>query len=349
MTGASVASGVPELEALARARLLVEPALRQTVSGLHPSLRLICEYTFGWCAADGTPASRSGGKALRPALCMLAAEAAGGRAEDAVPAAVAVELLHAFSLVHDDIMDGDEVRRHRPTAWKAYGTGPAVLAGDAMLALALSTVAEVGGDSGKAAQCALAETLGELVRGQAEDVAFEARPWTGRKAVTVPEYLAMAGAKTGSLLGCAPAMGAALAGAPASAVEALDRFGRSLGLCFQVVDDILGIWGHPQLTGKPVFSDLIRGKKTLPVLMALAADSPASAQLARLLRVSRPSRDLAGRAAPLIEEAGGRAEAQDTARRYLHDALRHLKSTRLTGGPVVGLRDLAVSLLNRAA
>ncbi|MEU6708123.1 polyprenyl synthetase family protein [Streptomyces wuyuanensis] len=348
MAGASPPSPVPELEALSRARLLVEPALRQTVGQLHPSLRRICEYAFGWCEVDGSPTLSGGGKLLRPGLCVLAAESVGGRPDAAVPGAVAAELLHAFSLVHDDIMDGDELRRHRPTVWKAFGIGPAVLSGDAMLALAMSTVADVSGDCGRTAQRALARTLEELVRGQAEDLAFEERSWVGPDAVTVSEYLAMANAKTGALLGCASAMGAALAGAPGYVVEALDHFGRDLGLCFQVVDDILGIWGHPEITGKPIFSDLIRGKKTLPVLMALAADSCASTPIAELLQRDRLPGGLSRDAACLIEEAGGRAEAQDTARRYLQDALCHLRSARLTGSSVVELADLAISMLDRA-
>lgn len=235
---------------------------------------------------------------------MLGAEAAGGSGADAVLGAVAVELIHTFSLIHDDIMDGDETCRRLPTLWKAYGTGPAVLAGDALFALAVSTLAEAPGPGGAAAVRQLAGALGDLVNGQAQDLLFESRPWTGPGAVLPHEYRSMATHKTGSLLGCAAALGAVLAGAPASTVEALDLAGRHVGVAFQAVDDLLGIWGDPQVTGKPVHSDLRRLKKTYPVLAALSADHPAARRLEALLTSAGPLDDLtARRAAELIDEA----------------------------------------------
>ncbi|GDY79119.1 hypothetical protein SAV31267_086040 [Streptomyces avermitilis] len=175
--------------------------------------------------------------------------------------------MHTFSLLHDDIMDGDAMRRGRPALWKAYGTGPAVLAGDALFALAVQTLTTA---SAPGAAHRLSAALGDLVRGQADDLLFAHRPWTGPEAVSVAEYEAMAEHKTGSLLGCALALGAHLAGAPEETAAVLDRTGRHLGVAFQIVDDLLGIWGDPAVTGKPVHGDLRQGKKTFPVLAALA-------------------------------------------------------------------------------
>ncbi|WP_031039779.1 polyprenyl synthetase family protein, partial [Streptomyces sp. NRRL WC-3774] len=237
------------------------------------------------------------------------AEAAGAPGRAGVPAAVAVELVHVFSLLHDDIMDGDPARRGRPTVWKAYGTGPAVLAGDALLALAVETLA----DAGSGALRLLSAALSDLVRGQADDLLFATRPWTGPERVRPDEYRIMAEHKTGALLGCAAALGALLGGASPAAVASLDRAGRHLGVAFQIVDDVLGIWGDPLVTGKPVHGDLRERKKTFPVLAALDSPSPAAARLARLLESDGAPQEIAA----LVEECGGRAAALAEARRRM--------------------------------
>ncbi|WP_030741375.1 polyprenyl synthetase family protein [Streptomyces sp. NRRL S-31] len=291
---------------LARCRELVRPRLREAVERLHPWVAEMAAYSFGWCEVGGAPATAPGGKGVRQALAVLGAEAAGADGRRGVPAAVAVELVHAFSLLHDDIMDGDATRRRRPAVWQAYGTGPAVLAGDALFALAVDAVAAAPEGPGAVRQ--LSAALADLVRGQADDLLFAARPWTGPQRVTAREYRAMAEGKTGALLGCALALGAALGGAPRDTVAALDRAGRHLGVAFQLVDDVLGIWGDPAVTGKPVGGDLREGKKTFPVLAALA--SPAARRLPALLGSAEHARE----AAALVEAAGGRTAALAEAR-----------------------------------
>ncbi|WP_326682323.1 polyprenyl synthetase family protein [Streptomyces sp. NBC_01237] len=310
---------------LARCRDLVRPALAQAVGRLHPWHAGMAAFSLGWSDVDGSPLPGSQGKGIRQALAVLGAEAAGAPGREAVVGAVAVELIHTFSLLHDDIMDGDETRRQRPTVWKAYGTGPAVLAGDALFALAVQTLADAPGGSGAPAVRRLASALSDLVRGQAEDLLFESRPWTGPGAVRPHEYRSMAEHKTGALLGCAAGLGAVLAGAPADTADALDRAGRHLGVAFQAVDDLLGIWGDPQTTGKPVHSDLRRRKKTYPVLAALAADHPAARRLEVLLHAGGPlDDDAARRAAGLIEEAGGRTATVVEAHEHLAAARESL-------------------------
>jgi geranylgeranyl diphosphate synthase, type I len=264
------------LDILTRCRTLVEPALQTAVHRLHPWLQRMAGFSFGWCDLEGTPRAGTGvsGKGVRQALAVLSAEAAGSSATTALPGAVAVELVHAYSLIHDDIMDGDETRRHRVTLWKAYGTGPALLTGDALFALAVETVAGTRSEHAMAAMSHLAITLTDLACGQAEDIEFETRPWVGAEAVSVDEYRAMADRKTGSLLSCAAAIGAVLAGAPPPVVGALALAAPHLGQVFQAVDDLLGVWGDPSITGKPVFNDLRRGKKLFPSSPPSAAILP---------------------------------------------------------------------------
>lgn len=326
-------------QVLDRCRALVRPALREAVGRTHPWVGEMAAYSFGWCEVGGAPAAASGGKGVRQALAVLGAEAAGAPGGVAVPGAVAVELVHTFSLLHDDIMDGDEARRRRPTVWKAYGTGPAVLAGDALFALAVETLAVEA--AGPQAVRLLSVALQDLVRGQADDLLFATRPWTGPERVRPDEYRTMAEHKTGALLGCAAALGALLGGAPPATVAALDRAGRHLGIAFQMVDDLLGIWGDPAVTGKPVYGDLRERKKTFPVLAAL--DSPAAGRLCALLESGVDPAE----AAVLIEESGGRSAALAQARRHVTAVETALADVSLEARAAEELRALLDFLVRR--
>ncbi|MFK4148780.1 polyprenyl synthetase family protein [Streptomyces sp. NPDC004065] len=334
-----VVGGMPDV--LDRCRELVRPALVEAVRRLHPWVGEMAAYAFGWCEAGGAPAAAPGGKGVRQALAVLGAEAAGAPGRAGVAAAVAVELVHTFSLLHDDIMDGDATRRGRPAVWKEYGTGPAVLAGDALFALAVETLARTPG--GPAVVRRLSATLVDLLRGQADDLLFATRPWRGPERVRPPEYRVMAEHKTGALLGCAAALGAALGGATPATADALDRFGRHLGVAFQLVDDVLGLWGDPAVTGKPVHADLRERKKTFPVLAALDAPHPAASRLAALLESDGDPAE----AAALAEAAGGRAAALAEARRHVAAAGAALSGVPLDAGACAGLRALPAFLLAR--
>uniref|UniRef100_UPI0013C2CBF8 polyprenyl synthetase family protein n=1 Tax=Allorhizocola rhizosphaerae TaxID=1872709 RepID=UPI0013C2CBF8 len=290
--------------ALHRGRALVDPALREAVDNLPGSLRRIAGYHLGWWDAQGLHENgTAAGKALRPALALLAAEAVGGTAADALPAATAVELVHNFSLLHDDVMDGDAMRRHRPTAWSVFGVGSAILCGDALLALAFDVLAASGRPQSTEAARMLAAAVADLIAGQGEDLAFELRD-----DVDLNECLAMARKKTAALLEASMGLGALFGNGSASRIELLREFGADVGLAFQLSDDLLGIWGDPALTGKPVYSDLRRRKKSLPVVAALGSGAAGGARLAEAYRHRRPLSDeelaaLAG----AVERAGGRA------------------------------------------
>lgn len=332
---------------LERVRASVDPELRSALESLPGSLRRVALYHFGWEHADGTPAAGNAGKAIRPALVLTAATALGGdRARAAaVRAAVAVELVHNFTLLHDDVMDRDTTRRHRPTAWTVFGDADAILAGDALQALALRLLAEDPHPAAGAAAARLADCVVELCEGQHEDTAMEA---LDPGEVTLDQVLVMAEAKTGALLGCACALGALYAGASGEEVGAMDAFGREAGLAFQLIDDVIGIWGDPSRTGKPAGADLAARKKSLPVVAALTSGTAAAAELAALYAAPYDEGDLA-RTALAVEEAGGRDWAQVQAADRMARAMGQLARAVPDPEAAGGLLSLAEFVTRRSA
>ncbi len=295
---------------------LVLPSLRATVDRLPGSMREVAGYHFGWYDESGRPATGTPGKLLRPALTLLSAQAVGAAPERAVDAAVAIELVHNFSLVHDDLMDGDTVRRHRRTVWSLFGSSTAILAGDVLLVLAMQVLA---GSPDSVAT--LGTAVQNLIDGQSLDLSFERR-----EDVTLKECLAMAGGKTAALLACACELGAGHGGGTPEQVDAMRRFGWHLGVAFQLVDDLLGIWGDPAVTGKPVRADLRTRKKSLPVVAALHGGGAAAQRLRDRYLGGQPL-DEHGLAtvAELVERAGGRAWAQVEADRNVRRAKHWLE------------------------
>ncbi|MER5480457.1 family 2 encapsulin nanocompartment cargo protein polyprenyl transferase [Streptomyces sp. NPDC002734] len=332
----------PEAAALLeRVKAVVEPALLRAVDGLPGQIRRIARYHFGQEDADGAPTAAPTGKAIRPALVLTAASALGGgrgpageeAARAAVTAAVAVELTHNFTLLHDDVMDGDTTRRHRATAWTVFGESAAVLTGDALQALASRLLAEDPHPAAPAAAARLADCVIELCEGQQTDTALERRD---PREVTVEEVLVMAEAKTGALLGCACAVGGLYAGADEEQVRALDAFGRQAGLAFQLIDDLIGLWGDPERTGKPAGADLTARKKSLPVAAALASGTAAGDRLAQLYAAPPGPGDDLEAVLRAVEEAGGRdwahVEAADRMARAMHELSRAVPDPEAAGG-----------------
>ncbi len=256
--------------ALSRYRLEVDSFLRCFLGRAGPPhLYRMLRYHLGWEEIDGRPAQR-GGKGLRPSLCLLACEASGGDWREALPAAAAVELVHNFSLIHDDIQDRDRERHHRPTVWSIWGEGQAINAGDALLALArlaLLALADKGVPPDRVIEAGrvLDERTLKMVEGQVMDLAFE-----DAAAVDLASYLQMIEKKTGALFDCALRLGAVVAGVDRRATQALSSYGRLLGLSFQIRDDMLGVWGAENRTGKETAADIRRRKKSLPVVYAFA-------------------------------------------------------------------------------
>ena len=335
---------------LSRSRAATQPALVEAVNRLPPSIRLLAAYHFGWSDTKGDPLTGSVGKGIRPTLALLSARAAWAEAEVGLPGGVAIELVHNYSLIHDDIIDGDLERHHRPTVWSVWGVGPAIIAGDALENLAHQILLEASPATGPAAAAALSAATAEMIAGQADDIAFEQR-----RNVSVEECMAMSEAKTGALLGCAASIGAILAAAPDATVGALRDFGRHLGLAFQAVDDLLGIWGDPGRTGKPAGNDLRNRKKTMPVVAALAGGGDDAEEL-RALILGAPGDtgelavlddDQIGRATYLVEACGGREWTTVRAKSHLDSALGALDRVRMSAIPHRELADIAAYVVER--
>lgn len=328
--------------ALSQARELVAPVLKTCLEGLAPQIRRVVEYHLGFTDPEGRPASGNGGKAVRPALALLSAEAVGAPAEVAFPGAVAVELVHNFSLLHDDVMDRDTERRHRPTAWALFGVGQAIVAGEALQELAHQVLMRPPTQERVRAADALAGAVSLMIAGQAEDLEFESR-----LDVSVEECLEMSAHKTGALLSCASSIGAILAGGPEDAVAALAGFGLHLGLAFQAVDDVLGIWGRPEVTGKPAWSDLRQHKKSLPVVAALRSPDPRRDRLAALLSNGHLEEAEVAGAAGLVEACGGRTLAVEEAERQLALAVSALDRAPILAEARAQLTEIAAFVTAR--
>ena len=327
---------------LNRARELVWPALRAAVDSLAPAIRPLAAYHFGWAEADGTPTESGGGKAVRPALALASAAAAGAALEVGVDGAVGVELVHNFSLLHDDIMDRDQERHHRPTAWTIFGEARAILAGDALANLSTQVLLRPATEERMRAAALLVDATARMIAGQSEDMARE-----GRLDVSIEECTAMHAAKTGALLSCSSSIGAVLAGAGDEIVGPLATFGIQLGIAFQAVDDQLGIWGRPELTGKPTWNDLRQRKSSLPVVAALEQRSAESARLRELLSNPDLTEAEIAEAAGLVEACGGRRYAAEEAERRLELALRELERAPIDPEAGHELSELARFIVER--
>ena len=280
----------------------------------------MARYQLGQVNADGSPTTTDRGKAVRPTLCLLMCEALGGDLEAALPAAAGLELLHNFTLVHDDVMDDDETRRHRPTVWVIWGRAQAIDAGDLLHVLATLSVLRSGGNG---ASAPLAKDATEVVtqgcrlvtEGQHLDIAFETAANVG-----VAEYLDMIARKSAALLAVAFELGAIFAGNDPATRAACRAYGRELGIVFQIRDDVLGIWGDPAVTGKPVGADIQKRKKTLPIIHALeTADGPDRACLWSMFSNDGVPPDVETTTA-ILERAGSRDFTEHRLRRHAHQA-----------------------------
>lgn len=328
---------LPRLEAEMQAQLANDEAAFTPYYGM-------LRYHMGWTDERFEPVNLPTGKRIRPLLVLLACAEVGGDPMQALPAASAIELLHNFSLIHDDVEDGDETRRHRPTVWKHWGVPHAINAGDGMFAISyrsLQRLRHSGVDEGITLDALdlFTATNIQLTEGQFLDMSFERRD-----DVTVDEYMRMIGGKTAALIGASVAIGALIGGAGREQSEALGDFGRAVGKTFQIQDDILGIWGDPAVTGKAAGNDILRQKKSLPLLYA--RNHPTVGPRLRALMATMIPDDLPD-ALALLDEAGARSFAE-TARAETHaagiGALQRALGERAEDSALYALAD---NLLNR--
>ncbi len=297
-------------------------------------------YHLGWEGEGAGPDAR--GKRIRPLLVLLTCAAAGGNWQDALPAAAAVELIHNFSLIHDDIQDNSPIRRGRDTVWKKWGVAQAINAGDAMFTLAHLSLLRLERNTSPAITIKAAFTLQQaclqLTKGQYLDLNFEKQ-----NQLPLEAYWQMVGGKTASLLGACTELGAIVADASQSQRETIREFGYHLGLAFQAQDDILGIWGDAALTGKSNESDLTAGKKSLPVIYALEKGGAFASRWAQGPIKPEETKALAD----LLEKEGARAYTQESANKMTVKALHSLSEAGLSGLAGEMLISLANRLLNR--
>ena len=317
-------------DVLSRYREPVVAAMRAALDRPGVGHLRLMRYHLGWEDAAGNAVPPASGKMLRPALCLLCCEAAGGDIARAMPAAAALELLHNFTLIHDDIEDGSDTRHGRQTLWRVVGVPQAINAGDGMFVLAQRTLlamADAGVEPGRVLDAArmLDEACVALCEGQYADIGFETRD-----RVTLAEYVAMIDGKTASLIGASMAIGAIAGGADAATVAAFGECGRMLGRAFQIQDDVLGIWGEAALTGKPVADDIRSRKRSFPIAWAFEhLRGDAAAELARIYASATLTEDDVDAVVSLLDEAGARPVAVAEATRWAQAAIAALQPAQL--------------------
>jgi geranylgeranyl diphosphate synthase type I len=350
------ASALPPLDparvgaALSRYREPVVAAMRAALDRPGVGHIALMRYHLGWEDAAGKTIAAPGGKMLRPALCLICCEAAGGDARTAMPAAAAIELLHNFTLIHDDIEDASDTRHGRETLWRIVGVPQAINAGDGLFVLARRALLDLEGAGASPERVLRAvRTLDEacvaLCEGQYADIGFETRD-----RVTQAEYEAMIAGKTAALLGASAAIGAIAGGADDATAAALGECGRLLGLAFQVQDDVLGIWGEEAVTGKPVADDIRSRKKSYPVVYAFDhLDAAGRSRLEQIYAQERLSEDDVRGVLALLDAADARAVSTETAERYAASALELLRPLRLDAERRADIEALAAFFVHRSA
>ena len=337
-------------DVFARYRPHIDAKLKDALAGGDLTLYQMLRYHMGWLDEEFRPAESNAGKAVRPALCLFACEAVGGDWPQALPAAAAIELIHNFSLIHDDIQDGDTERRHRPTVWYRWGHSQGINAGAALNVLGHLAMFPDGAVPQPAATALevsriLTNACVEMIEGQVLDLNYEQR-----RSISVDDYLLMIGKKTGALLESSLHIGAVIGSQDKAVIEGMRSFGKGIGLLFQVRDDCLGVWGEEEATGKPAASDLHRRKKSLPVVHALwNANNVSSAErFAEIYGSKDPlsEQDVAD-LFTILDEVKSYEFCQGIAREQSYQALEALDGIELSPSAREECEELATFLLER--
>ncbi|MFO7772686.1 MAG: polyprenyl synthetase family protein [Dehalococcoidia bacterium] len=324
-------------------RLELERVMTKAPLALCDMLR----YHMGWQDEHGYPCNRESGKFIRPTLCLLSCQAVGGDTSRIMPAAAAIELIHKFSLIHDDIEDASHERHHRPTVWKLWGQPQAINAGDAMFTLAYSALLElkengITDERTVGSTRILSQACWELCDGQYLDLEYESR-----LDITIADYLNMAARKTAALFAASTSLGAYLGSEDSKLVDLFHLFGKDLGMAYQIRDDIMGIWGMEESTGKSA-SDIAQRKKTLPVVHGLQnSKGKMRERLQRLYCQDSIEGEEIPEVTKILEQLGARDYAENLAEQYYHKALAQLKAARLDTSRQAPLEETARFLWKR--
>ena len=318
-------------EILDRYRDIIVNTLKARIDQDHLFVYDMLRYCMGWSDKDGIPVNGVMGKSLRPSLCLFACEAVGGNMRNALPAAASLELIHNFSLIHDEIEDFDETRHHRPTLWALWGINKALVAGNALRIVADQSMEMMRKNDDKDTERILkgvellTEACLEMIEGQYMDISFE-----GRIDITLNQYMSMISRKTGALIRCALHLGAVMGTENLRTLEIFRRTGTSLGYVFQIRDDILGIWGQEESTGKPVGIDILRKKNSLPIVHAMdKADSKGRERLREIYSLQSLGEPEVLAVLDIMEQAGTRDYAQGLAHQYEEEALKSFSDAML--------------------
>ncbi len=300
-------------------------------------------YHMGWVDEEFSPIDLQSGKRVRPVLCLLSCAAAGGDWRQAVPAAASIELLHNFSLAHDDIQDESPTRRGRRTLWRIWGHSQAINTGDALFTLAHRAMERlhlrgVSDSVALRAMRMLDDTSLELTKGQFSDMSFEERD-----EVSVDEYLTMIKGKTASLISLSTELGAIISRCSAQIIEHYASFGFDLGLAFQIRDDILGIWGDETVIGKSAATDIETRKKSLPVLHGLSKDET----LRQLYFAEETTDEFVDKVVARLDYTGSRNFAEQVEKDFANSAVAHLEAVSPKGNSGEALFQMTRRLLNR--
>ncbi len=329
----------------------LEQALRDAIPTTRPELEQhygMIRYHLGWVNDAFAPVRGHRGKRLRPILCLLVTEATGGSTQRAMPAAVALELLHNFSLVHDDIEDNSATRRGRPTVWQVWGIPQGINVGDGLFALTHQALVGLKDQDVPPSQALEAFRVFDaacvaLTEGQFLDMSFETQ-----SDVTLADYLQMIRGKTAALISAACHLGALIASAPPDTVALYAQFGEHLGMAFQIQDDWLGVWGEEAITGKPVGDDIRERKKNYPVVYALERLSAAGdGRLADLYRHEQMDETTVQEIVGILDSVDAGPRTLEAANSCLRKALAALDATGIENQAQTWLTELSYALASR--
>lgn len=342
-------SEVPSPLMLTRHSDAIESTIRKVIDESHFSLYPMLHYHLGLVDTKGNIKKTSRGKSLRSSLCLFTAEAVGGKWQNAVPAATALELIHNFSLIHDDIQDEDIERRHRPTVWSIWGKPAGVIAGNAMRILAdkaLISMAQRNLTHALVLQMSLIfdQRYQEMMRGQVQDLFFEQQ-----LEVSTEEYLQMIDGKTGALIDASMELGALSGGVNKLISEKLGRCGRLLGLAFQLRDDLLGIWGDDSQTGKAVGADIRKRKKAFPAVYTIQKATKNEAKAIRAIYQSEQqmSEQQIATILEIMDSVQAQEATQNLAKQKCEQALQLINELELETWSKKEFSDLGKFLIHR--
>lgn len=332
----------------------IDKYIQNHIEPIDPRLRDMISYHFGWMDEELRETKERQGKRFRASMCLLVYDALENQFEPCMPLAASIEMIHNFSLIHDDIEDGDQSRRGRPTVWKIWGKPLAINAGDLLHVLCYTTFKDLlalNNDEGSmkriySAQEVVFQTVIKLTEGQHHDLLFESKePYD----VSVDEYISMIYGKSASLIECATWAGAIMApSATTSMIDKYRKFGLNIGLAFQMRDDILGIWGNPLLTGKPRSNDIFRKKKTYAVLHAF--ENATDADTRKLKSIYQKNKIIKNDVVEVIEiltKTKSYESAQLLASKYYNEAVENLNSVGINSSSQVNLKRIAEFLAVR--